>query len=340
MNFSILQKINSDNAFVLALIIVIILASYLSVKHLTKYVRANLTFREAQIINSSNDYNDKIDEMVASSLKKHLQSINKEISGNYDNLFKIMEDILASYNFTEESLVPLKEYLNTNLKFISEQVLKEFEESQDGSLNIIKTKIDEYLQNSIEYNTLLKVAKKKDKKNEDRHYKENYDSHLKREYQNAIKFKGVMINLFIFINVSLIALIFIFIVFKTVFSSSATINYPLELALSFSGIYISFGAFVIYVVKFSNARTLTILSLQEDFYKQTLISKILFKTLDKSSVNEHDTSLIKNLLSNKSQHEQKTKHPYEILLSGVSNSNIQFKGGKFEISKNESKPKD
>ncbi len=53
-----------------------------------------------------------------------------------------------------------------------------------------------------------------------------------------------------------------------------------------------------------------------------------------NGVTDNDLEVIRMMLVNYSGREKKVSHPYEIILKGLTNSNIQFSGGKMSVEKN------
>ena len=150
--------------------------------------------------------------------------------------------------------------------------------------------------------------------------------HLEKEYDATRSTKALMSNIFIIVN----AIYFIGLLSYLIFGKSVSATPSIYLALSCS--YIGLGAFVVYMIKFCNARSLTLLSLREDFLKRDATSSIANKMVDLGT-NEHHVALLQLMNSGVATKEQKINHPYEMLLYGIKDSNIMFKGGKFEIKK-------
>ncbi|EFG0710313.1 TPA: hypothetical protein RPO91_002408, partial [Escherichia coli] len=138
--------------------------------------------------------------------------------------------------------------------------------------------------------------------------------------------KALMSNMFILVNV----FYFFGLLGFLIFGQNIITTPSIYLALSFS--YIGLGAFVVYMIKFCNARSLTLLSLREDFLKREQISNMATKMVELGA-SEHHVALLQLMNSSIATKEQKINHPYEMLLYGIKDSNIMFKGGKFEIKK-------
>lgn len=150
--------------------------------------------------------------------------------------------------------------------------------------------------------------------------------HLEKEYDATRSTKALMSNIFIIVNI----IYFFGLLYFLVLGLSLVTSSTLYIALSFS--YIGLGAFVVYMIKFCNARSLTLLSLREDFIKREKIIQMADKMIE-TGTNEHHVALLQIINSSVATKEQKISHPYEMLLYGIKDSNIMFKGGKFEIKK-------
>lgn len=193
--------------------------------------------------------------------------------------------------------------------------------------NIIKESTEiNLLNNTSLENLILEEELEKQRKNED-----GFVELIDGEYKKTLKIREVVLNLFVVVNLFLLLAFFV-----SLLTGIGLTSLPLELSLSVSMLYFGFAAFTVYSIKFSNARMLTLIALKEDRSKERLITKYLGMVSGKEQLSEHDIALLKILTTNRAQREQKTEHPYEMILHGISNSNIQFKGGKFEVSKNNS----
>lgn len=160
-----------------------------------------------------------------------------------------------------------------------------------------------------------------------------YSYLLDDEYRNSIGFKAILINLFVVLNVVLLVTISLLAFFYPERFQGGSSPFPYQISLTISGVYISFSAFIIYVVRFSNARSLTILALREDFSRRDILDSAAMQLVKKEDLNESDVALMKALMLNRAHREQNSSHPYEILLQGISGSNIQFQGGKLNVGK-------
>lgn len=128
--------------------------------------------------------------------------------------------------------------------------------------------------------------------------------------------KTSMISLFVMFNLGIIAA-FLF--------SPAAVTSAKELIL---GLYISLATFIVYVYRAANARALVLLAITEDMKRYHDAEKYMNHLRPNSSPTERDIEILKLILTNRAEREKNNEHPYELVLKGVSNSNILLKGGK------------
>lgn len=247
-----------------------------------------------------------------------------------------IKSIIRQVLLDESSEEHFENYKKTIKKTIEEKE-KEITENEISKA-LSERKMEEEITNSLA-RTLENTTKKLIENNE--HYKvlekevfEKLDlvrtlsflEHLEKEYDATRSTKALVSNMFIIVNVIYFFGLLTFLMIGKGINNSSNIY----LALSLS--YIGFGSFVVYMIKFCNARSLTLLSLREDFLKREQLSNMANKIIEEG-VNEHHVALLKLMNSGIANKEQKINHPYEMLLYGIKDSNIMFKGGKFEIKK-------
>lgn len=140
---------------------------------------------------------------------------------------------------------------------------------------------------------------------------------LDQQLSAANSTRTIMMNLFVLINISLMA---------TFFLNSGQISE--KVSISILGVYISLSAFIIYIYRASNARSASLLSIKEDDKK--LYDAFLFLTNFKKGVafSNNEVDLVKSILINRFERERGGDHPYEVILKGVTNSNVLVRGGK------------
>lgn len=272
--------------------------------------------------NSQNSSNLDISELVRNELiaLSITESDNEQILKTKKNIEYVFEGIIKNN---------IEHFLDKNsIEDIEFQVEEAVEKSIKDS---IKTKIqtDEYLstlrnelRNELELSNI-----------------DHLQRHIESEYSSTRTTKALMTNIFIIVN-------FIYFISLALFLTNSNSNgvsqlansIPTKLALVISFAYIGFGSFVVYMIKSCNSRSLTLIALREENIKRSSTIKIANEMIT-SETNEHHVALMKLLTSNVSLKEQQAKHPYEVFLNGVKDSNIMLKGGKFEIEKTSNKEK-
>lgn len=148
-----------------------------------------------------------------------------------------------------------------------------------------------------------------------------------QEYGSAFSLRNKMINLFSFSVFAMILSFFLLIFLKgDVFS--------IEKYIVVISLFLSLGFFVIYIIKSSNSRTSTLMSIYENQRNYQNMMHFVSRLKVENGVTDNDLEVIRMMLVNYSGREKKVSHPYEIILKGLTNSNIQFSGGKMSVEKN------
>ncbi|WP_409027689.1 hypothetical protein OX462_02465 [Janthinobacterium sp. SUN098] len=140
---------------------------------------------------------------------------------------------------------------------------------------------------------------------------------VEQQLDSASSIKRAMINLFVAVSI----LITTMMVFKIGFVDA-------DLQKVILGLYVSLATFIVYVYRSSNARALVLLAIKEDSKKYHDVEKFIQRLKPYASPTDRDVDVIKLLLLNRAEREKNSEHPYELVLKGVSNSNILLKGGK------------
>lgn len=233
-------------------------------------------------------------------------------------------DALSGSNIREMTQVQMEQYVKDNIQQVATDALQ----NSDIVETEIKQKFDEYLLSEI--NSYLKTLTAEEmtsihSNNETAQQSafalDNLDRIMERERSSSSLMKQIMINLFILVNFGL--LITYFFVLKSINQYTA---------LAITGLYISLAAFIIYIFRSSNSRTATLLAIREDM-KNQLIAVDFVNRKKTGILTDQDIEYIKLILTNHAEREKQTKHPYEVILKGVSGSNIQLGNGKFSASK-------
>jgi len=230
-----------------------------------------------------------------------------------------LEHLTGRLSNSKEQLLDeeIKNYLSTNLVGFVKERLDKSDTIESSILNnlqkTVNEKVTEFL-TSGDLDKLLAASLKSQR------YKEKIDRNLKldrtidEQMISSGRMKGVMINLFVIFNIGII-LMYIFIGEK--------LN---EHALySITALYISLAAFIVYIYRTSHFRTSVLLSLREDAKKYCDVAEYL-NDRSNDKITEHDVELVKLLLINRAEREKVVNHPYEVILKGVTDSNVQIRG--------------
>ena len=140
---------------------------------------------------------------------------------------------------------------------------------------------------------------------------------IEEQMRSAGRLKAVMINLFVLFNIGVL-LVYLF----------AASNLTDRAVTAIIGLYISLAAFIVYIYRTSNFRSSVLLALREDAKKYFDAEDYIGRLKPGASPTDRDVEVLKLLLINRAEREKMADHPYELVLKGVTNSNIQFKGGK------------
>lgn len=258
---------------------------------------------------------------------------NSDLMNIYNKIDTLEEIIKKSDNKkrkiheSNDSLdTEIKEYIDKNL----ENILKpKIEESKDiiysPVVNELKASISEtttnFLTNKSEDELSELFVKNQYYKNQKIAYDKLSDM-LENETISASRLKQVMINLFVVAS-------FLFILFNIFIQQF--FNITNEVLLEIVLLYFSLGSFIIYIIRTSHSRTLTLLAIREQNVNYMNTMEYLKIITKKNTITEHDVEIVRMLLTNRAERESKIDHPYEVIIKGVSGSNIQFKGGKMSL---------
>lgn len=140
---------------------------------------------------------------------------------------------------------------------------------------------------------------------------------IEGQMRSAGRLKAVMINLFVLFNIGVL-LVYLF--------AAASLSDRAITAII--GLYVSLAAFIVYIYRTSNFRSSVLLALREDAKKYFDADDYIKRLKPGASPTDRDVEVLKLLLLNRAEREKMADHPYEIVLKGVTNSNIQMKGGR------------
>ena len=192
--------------------------------------------------------------------------------------------------------------------------------------SIAKKEVTQYLQ-SVDVESLTNNAMHFQSSERKRMDEKLLDEISMEQLRNSGRIKTVLINLFVFFNVGIL-MFYIF---------GDPSKWVQEAIYGVVGLYISLAAFIIYIYRVSNARTAVVMAIREDSKKYYDALDYLARFKANGDITEHDVDLIRMLITNRSEREKGTEHPYEMIFKSIADSNIQFKGGKMSVSKSSSK---
>jgi hypothetical protein len=224
------------------------------------------------------------------------------------------QDLLENLKHTinADATYQIQKIVDRHLKELSENgnpVVRHFETEVRESVEEIfkKVPLAEQISESIRF-----TDSERRRKNG-----QNLDELIYRQLNSANNTRVAMMNLFVFFNISLIS-VFAFLPERFSDKSSFTIL----------GIYVSLSAFIIYIYRASNARSGSLLAVKEDEKKLSNLFEFLTTFKKSSTFSSNDVEIIRALLVNRIEREKGADHPYEVVLKGVTNSNVLLKGGK------------
>lgn len=299
--------------------ILLILIAFIALrKSFYKFISRNLIDAGSDRYDSAGKDVTSEEKLIAEEqLKKHVREIllsevgSEGFSEYKDNLNKLIEfkqgeitkDVLSKANSEKEIEDAIAASIKASVEKVTDKLMR-----NDGRFQDLEVK-------TLERLNLIKTS--------------SFLEHLEKEYNATRSTKALMSNMFIFVNFIYFFGLLGVLVARQV--SEGVVTPPaIYMAVSFS--YIGLGAFVVYMIKFCNARSLTLLSLREDFLKREQVNSMATKMVELGT-NEHHVALLQLINSSVATKEQKINHPYEMLLYGIKDSNIMFKGGKFEVRK-------
>ena len=258
------------------------------------------------------------DRVQSNSLYKKLSDLEVSVS--------TIQQTLSDKTFQEKKELIDKEintYIETNLpNIIQESInkLKGIDPSIESDIRkIINEETISYLDKHdvdeivTEHNTIAYEKLKLDTFN-------NLEKTVSYEPHSVGRTKIIMINLFVIFNFGVL----IFYIFAGSILSDKAL-------LSIVSLYISLAAFIVYIYRTSNSRSCALLALREDAKKLFDVQDYLQKFKLGNSVTSIDVEVLRLIMANHSEREKAIEHPCELILKGVTNSNIQFKGGKMAI---------
>lgn len=190
----------------------------------------------------------------------------------------------------------------------------------DAAEGLIEDKVRQAIPDHEELDSkFTKLDKLKSRMRAEKELESTIDSQL----ESSQRLKAIMINLFIAANIAIM---------------SAYITGIIKLLdehaiYSVLGLYVSLAAFIVYIYRSSNARISVAISIKEDIKKAYDAFELLENFSQKGKMDQNSLELFKHILINRAEREKNIDHPYEMIFRGVSNSTIQFKGGRVSLQK-------
>ncbi len=230
----------------------------------------------------------------------------------------------SSSTISEALREDLKHALNANASFqiqdIVDRHLKSLAERGDPVVRHYQTEVRESVQQILKETPVpeqVREALKIEDSERRRKHSDDFDRLIERQLNSANNTRAVMMNLFVAFNLTLLV-VFAFMPERFSDRSSITIL----------GVYVSLSAFIIYIYRASNARSASLLAIKEDEKKLTDVFDFLFAFKKSPTFTNNEVEIIRALLVNRVEREKGAEHPYEVVLKGVTNSNVLLKGGK------------
>jgi hypothetical protein len=145
---------------------------------------------------------------------------------------------------------------------------------------------------------------------------------IDEERRRSAVYKNVVVNLYMVVNL----------MYMYAFIGNGKVI-PEQLAYAAIGFYFSLSMFLVYLFRVSNTRSAVLLSISEDLHKKNEVEAYLTDIRKGEAPTDNDVEIIRMLLVNRAEREKPGHHPYELILKGITNSNIQLKGGKMGVTK-------
>jgi hypothetical protein len=307
----LIQQVETGKFELIMISIAIVVAAGL----LLSFIRRILGGQSGFFYSESDGGNDNSLARRLKELEKETKKIKSELSGE---IFKNTRDKIDR---------EINSYLDTELSDLTEKKLDESGVLESKLVKSFESKVIEQLDaylSEIDPKDIAILKLKHDLDSRKKYADEQLVQTLEQERRSSGLLKSVMINLFVMVNLGLFVLYLV--------SGSDLNQYA---ALSLSGLYVSLAAFIIYIFRASNARTSVLLAIKEDMGKQLTAYDYAVTAKEGGSLSGNDIEYIRMLLSNHAEREKGTNHPYEVILKGISGSNIQFKGGKMSLGKSD-----
>ncbi|MFS2007983.1 hypothetical protein ACEN9F_30685 [Duganella sp. CT11-25] len=248
----------------------------------------------------------------------------RQIDELLDEIRNLKQTMEQRFNATsQEVAIHSEATLQSTDPALDQKINMEFDhtpiESPANLQSVLDKKIIDLLRDDtavFDLNTLLSIRASLGEQTSRDDARFELDQTTERNLRTSLSVRTAMINLFIVFNLVIISN---FAVFKI-----ETTDVTKQVIL---GLYISLATFIIYVYRSSNSRILTLIGIKEAQKHYHDVSDFLHRLPAGKPTTDRDVEIIKTLLVNRSEREKGAEHPYELVLKGVTNSNILLKGG-------------
>jgi hypothetical protein len=173
---------------------------------------------------------------------------------------------------------------------------------------------------SMNLTELLEIKREFSYASQQQEVRSDLEGAMDQELGSARTIKKIMLNFFIIFNFTLI-------ISLAILNSFTQKDLSTSAYQGITALYVSLAVFIVYVYRTTNSRILIILASKEDA-KRLFDAERYLNSRPKSQTSERDVEVLKMLLTNRMERERGSEHPYELVLKGITNSNVLIKGGK------------
>jgi hypothetical protein len=173
---------------------------------------------------------------------------------------------------------------------------------------------------SMNLSQLLEIKSKLSYATQQQEARSDLEGAMDQELGSARTIKKIMLNFFITFN-------FLLIISLAYLNNFTQKDLSASAYQGITALYVSLAVFIVYVYRTTNSRILIILASKEDA-KRLFDAERYLNNRPKSVTSERDVEVLKMLLTNRMERERGAEHPYELVLKGITNSNVLVKGGK------------
>lgn len=290
-------------SLIMLIISMVFIFSPLFRKSLVTFIRLFL-YRE-----SSNDYELKDDNLQR--LEEKIKDIEKNLTKNV---------LQNKTNLIEREV---NKYISENLQNVIAEKVNDGDLIKNTVISNLKNDINALVTEYLNNRSAEDIQRTIELENEIKRKEYSHRSlvrNLESEARSAAMLKMVMINLFV---VSTAGFLIFNIVLRPEFATNAYV--------AIVGLYFSLGAFMLYIIRTSHFRSSVLIAIKEDERNYFNVIDYLTSIRSGKEPTESDVDIIRMIMTNRAEREHKAQHPYEVIMKGVSGTNIQFKGGKMQL---------